>query len=199
MSKATTAEPTRAVQIANAVLFQIAWFAIVLGAAYGLAFWGVACAVVVIGWHLAISARTGMETALLVCALAIGFVFETLMVSLGHVRYASDGHPIAWLAPYWLVALWGLFATTLNVSLRWLRGRWLLATIFGAIGGPLSFAAGVRLGAASFVHRESALLVLAIAWGALMPTLMFIARRLDGVTVLDDDSTHRQRVGELHA
>lgn len=174
--------PTRGVRIANLVLFQCAWFAIVLGAARGYALWGTLCAVAVIGWHLAISARPDMEAALLACLLAIGFVFETLMVGLGLVRY-SGGQPVAWLAPYWMVALWGLFAVTLNVTFRWLRGRPRLAALLGALAGPLSFASGVRLGAAAFVDAAAALALLAVAWGVLMPLLMKLAERLDGVTL----------------
>lgn len=189
----TRAAPTRAVQIANLLLFQLAWFAVVLGAAHGFPGWGTACAAAVIGWHLVVSARPATEGALIGCALSIGFVFETLMVELGHVRYAS-GQPVAWLAPYWMVVLWGLFAATLNVTLRWLRGRAALAALLGALAGPLSFASGVRLGAASFVHPDIALALLAIAWGVLLPLLTTLARRLDGVTL----PLERGAIGGLH-
>lgn len=188
------AAPTLGVRIANFVLFQLAWFAIVLGTARGYALWGTLCAVAVIGWHLAISARPDRESALLACLLAIGFVFETLMVGLGHVRY-PNGQPLAWLAPYWMVALWGLFAVTLNVTFRWLRGRRVLAALLGAIAGPLSFAAGVRLGAAKFVDPDIALALLALGWALLMPLLMTLAERLDGVAApIEPDAP-----GGLHA
>ena len=65
----------------------------------------------------------------------------------GHIVYPS-GQPVAWRAPYWIVALWGLLATAPNVTLRWLKRRPALAAVLGAICGPASFLAGVRLGGA---------------------------------------------------
>ena len=97
----------------------------------------------------------------------------------GHIVYPS-GQPVAWLAPYWIVALWGLLATAPNVTLRWLKRRPALAAVLGAICGPASFLAGVRLGGARFVDATPALLTLAIMWAVLMPTLMVLSIKLDG-------------------
>jgi hypothetical protein len=80
-----------------------------------------------------------------------------------------------------MVALWGLFAIALNVTLRWLRRRYLLAAVLGAVCGPASFVAGVKLGAAQFVDRVPALAVLAVVWAVAMPLLVWLAQRFDGV------------------
>jgi hypothetical protein len=98
----------------------------------------------------------------------------------GNVSYPS-GQPDPRLAPYWLVAMWGLLAIALNVTLRWLRGRWLLTAILAAVAGPASFASGVRLGGASFVHATPALLTLACVWALAMPALLRLSMRFDGV------------------
>ena len=82
------------------------------------------------------------------------------------------------LAPYWMVAMWGLLAIALNVSLRWLRGRWWLAAVLGAVGGPVSFASGVRLGAAHFVDAAAALAAIAVAWALALPLLMWLSDAL---------------------
>jgi hypothetical protein len=81
-----------------------------------------------------------------------------------------------------MVALWVLFATTFNASLRWLRGRPLLAMALGAVGGPLAYLAGAQLGAISFPELASGLAVQAAGWTLLMPLLMRIADRLDRVS-----------------
>ena len=44
----------------------------------------------------------------------------------------------------------------------------------GAIGGPLAFYAGNRLGAVEFSDFGAAMLALAIGWGALMPLLVLL-------------------------
>lgn len=174
--------PTRAMQVANFVVSQSGWFAAVLGAAHGHPLAGTLCVVAAIGWHLALSARPAQEARLVLLASLIGGVVETFIVLQGNVVYPS-GQPVALLAPYWMVALWGLFAIGLNVTLRGLRGRpWLAATL-GAIAGPAAFAAGVRLGGAQFVHPISALVVLALVWAVLVPVLVRLATRCDGVSV----------------
>jgi hypothetical protein len=63
--------------------------------------------------------------------------------------------------------------------MRWLLGRWWLASLFGAIGGPLAFYAGMRLGAVSFPDPIAALAVLAVGWAVLMPLTAWIAVKLE--------------------
>lgn len=172
--------PSRRRQIANFVVFQAAWFAVVLGAAHGWPAWGTAAAVAAMAWHVIVSVRPRAELALLASVCAIGLVDETMVVLQGHIAYAS-GQPVAWLPPYWLVSLWGLFGIALNVTLRWLKHRPALAVALGAIAGPLSFVSGVHLGGARFVDPVPALLTLACTWGVLMPVLMALADRFDGV------------------
>ncbi|MEJ1164779.1 DUF2878 domain-containing protein [Variovorax sp. CCNWLW186] len=174
--------PTRAVQLSNLAVFQLAWFAAVLGAAHQLPLAGTACVAAAVGWHLLVSARPAREARLVAVACAVGFVIETAVVLQGHVVYPS-GQPVPYLAPYWLVALWGLLAIALNVTMRWLRARPWLACVLGAVLGPLSFASGVRLGGAEFVHPEPALLTLAVVWAVLMPVLVRLSIRFDGVGV----------------
>jgi len=174
--------PSRVRQLANFVIFEAAWFACILGVAHGMPLWGTAAVVAAIAWHVAISARPTTELALVGLLCAIGLVAESLVVAQGHVAYPA-GQPVAWLAPYWMVALWGEFAIALNVTLRWLKGRPLLALVLGAVFGPLSFLGGVRLGGARFVDTAPALVTLACMWAVLMPLVMALSNRFDGVAV----------------
>lgn len=177
---AAAARPTRTMQVLNFVLFQAAWFAGVLGAAHGRPLLGTAMVALVIAWHLTVSARPAVEARLVGAVLLVGAVFETFCVQLNQVTYAS-GQPIPQLAPYWMVAMWGLLAIALNVTMRWMKRRWLLAAVLGAIAGPMSYAGGVRLGAATFLHATAALVTLAISWAVLMPLMMWLSDRFDGV------------------
>jgi hypothetical protein len=81
------------------------------------------------------------------------------------------------------MALWALFATALNVSMRWLKPRLLLAALLGAVCGPLSYWGAVRLGAVQFVDPLRIAIALAVGWAVLMPALMWLSRRYDGITV----------------
>jgi hypothetical protein len=164
--------------ILNFVLFQVAWFACVLGGAQQLPWVGPAVVVAVVWYHLWTATDPRAESVLLAVAFLIGSVFDSLVVSTGWLAYPSgQWHPE--LAPYWILAMWVAFATTLNVSLGWLKGRPLLAAGFGAIGGPLAYFAGAKLGGVTFVEPTAALLALGVGWAVIMPALMGVARRLD--------------------
>jgi len=107
----------RTTLVFNVVLFQLGWFACVLGAAHDLPWIGVPAAVAIIAWHLARAAQPKPEFALIAAAALLGALFETLLVQSGWVRFAR-GTLIEGTAPYWMITLWAIFATTLNVSLR---------------------------------------------------------------------------------
>jgi hypothetical protein len=173
--------PPLRLQLLNFAVFQAAWTAAVLGAAGGWPLLGVGAVAAALAWHLSRSARPGQELRLALAVTAVGLVFETLRLPLRDTVYPS-GQPLATLPPYWLITLWTLMAISLNVTLRWLRGRLALAMGVGALGGPLAFLGGERLGGAQFTDPSSALTSLALGWALLMPLLVALAQRFDGVT-----------------
>jgi hypothetical protein len=157
----------------NFVTYQLAWFAVILGAARGFAWLGAAMALVVTGVHLWLR-REPLEFRLVGIALILGLVIDTTLAATGLVRFASDGNlPIA---PYWMLALWVAFATTLNHSLRWLMHRPLAAALAGAVFGPLAYLAGEKLGALSLPSPAIALSTLAASWLAAMGLLAHVLR-----------------------
>lgn len=169
--------------LANFVAFQIGWFACVLGAAHGMPWVGVAVAVLIVAFHSWRSSRAGPELTLLVIAAAIGFVWDSALVMLGWVAY-PNGALVARTAPVWIVAMWVVFATTLNVSLAWLKRSLPLAILFGAVGGPLAYIAGEKLGGIVFLQQTPALIALALGWAAITPLLLRIADRYDGYKIV---------------
>jgi len=166
--------------LANFAAFQLGWFACVLGAAHGMPWVGIGVTALIVAWHLATSAQPGVEARLIVIVAMLGAIWDSVLVALGWIDYAS-GNTIAGAAPGWIVAMWVLFATTLNVSLHWLKGRDGLAVTFGAVGGPLAFYGGAKLGAVSFPQPLVALGALAIGWAVFTPLLTRLATRFDGI------------------
>ncbi len=163
----------------NFILFQVAWFACVLGGARGIPWIGPAVVAAVAAYHLSRVPDPKSELRLLVLVAGIGAAFDSALAATGWLSYPSgQWHPL--LAPYWIVALWVAFATTLNVSLSWLKGRLLLALAFGAVGGPLAYLAGAKLGGVTLDDPAMALTALAVGWAILTPLLVVIATHLDG-------------------
>jgi hypothetical protein len=169
--------------LVNFVAFQIGWFACVLGAAHGMPWLGVAVAAAVVAYHLLRASRARPEFVLILVAAAIGFVVDSALVATGWIAY-PNGALIAGTAPAWIVAMWVVFATTLNVSLAWLKRSVPLAILFGAAGGPLAYAAGAKLGGLVFLQQMPALIALAIGWAAITPLLLWIADRHDGYKIV---------------
>lgn len=166
--------------IVNFLAFQCGWFACVLGAAHGWPWLGTAIAVSIVALHVLRAARPAGEFKLAALAVAIGALWDSALAALGWIDFAS-GTFIPPIAPAWMLALWALFASTLNVSLGWLKGRWLAAALAGAVAGPLSYYAGMRLGALDLAAPMPALIALAIGWGVFTPALLAAARRFNGV------------------
>ncbi len=166
--------------VINIVAFQIGWFACVLGAANALPLLGPAVVAGAVALHLARSSRPAQEFALVLFAGVLGAVWDSALVTIGWLSYPS-GNLVSGFAPYWIVAMWMLFATTLNVSLRWLQNRVALAVIVGAVSGPLTFYAGAKLGGVTFLDLRSGLIALGIGWAVILPLLSEIGARLDGV------------------
>ena len=170
--------------IINFVLFQLGWFACVLGGANGLPWIGPIAATAIIMYHLSRAARPALELKLIVLAVALGTLWDSALVVAGGLSYPS-GMLISDLAPYWIVALWALFSTTRNVSLKWMKGRLALAAAFGAVGGPLTYFGGSKLGGVVLNDPVAALGALSIGWAIMMPLLMYLSERFNGFDMLE--------------
>ena len=174
-----TAPARRALLLAlNLVAFQLAWFACAVGAARGTPVVGIAAVAGAVGLQLVVSDARSRDAVLLAVAVAMGLGWDTIMMRLHVVAYASPGPFEGW-APAWILALWALFATTLRGPLRWVHGRWWLAALLGGIGGPLSYWGAVRLGAGEFADFRLAMVVLAGGWAVMTPCLTELARSLN--------------------
>ena len=163
----------------NIIAFQAGWFACILGAANGMPWIAAGASVAVVLLHLARARDAGPELKLLLAAALIGAIFENLLALMGWTGFAG-GVLLPGSAPLWMVAQWAMFATTLNLSLAWMKPRLLLAAGFGAIGAPASYLAGERLGAIQILDRDAAIVALAIGWALLAPLLLLMARRWNG-------------------
>lgn len=163
----------------NVIAFQTGWFVSILSAANGMPWIAAIAALMVVAFHLARASQPGEEFKLVLAAALIGALWENALALAGWVGFA-DGVLAARTAPLWMVTQWAMFATTLNLSLSWLKDRLLLAALLGAVGAPLSYTAGERLGAIQILDRDAALAALAVGWALLTPLLLLLARRWNG-------------------
>ncbi len=157
----------------NFVAYQLAWFAVILGAAQGHAWAGTAVALLVTVAHLWMR-RDPLDLKLIGVAAVMGLVLDSALAATTQVRFASAGDLL--IAPFWMLSLWIAFATTLNHSLRWLMQRPVVAALGGAVFGPLAYLAGAKLGALTLPSPSTALPLLAVSWMAAMWVFSLIMR-----------------------
>jgi hypothetical protein len=162
-------------RILNYVGFQVGWFASIGGAASGMSLLGPIVMGLVLALQVFLAPDRKKEAALLIAAGAIGWVADSSLVLSGVLAFPAGS--AGWPCPLWMVVMWMGLAGTLHGSMAWLSGRYSRAVLFGAVGGPLAYAAGVRAGAASFgVPAGVALSVVAVEWALAMPVLGWLAQ-----------------------
>jgi len=166
--------------IVNALVFQIAWFVSVVGGAQQMPWLGPLSLLVALAIHLKAARHPIEELALVLLCGLIGAAFDSILVVNNWVSYSSGVFNEA-MAPYWIITMWMLFATTLNVSMRWFRRKPAIAAVFGFFGGPLSYIAGEKLSGITLLEPVAALLALGIGWAIMMPLLMRLSEYFDGM------------------
>jgi hypothetical protein len=124
--------------------------------------------------NLVLSADWRQELVVALAGTVMGFVVDTGLVAAGVFT------PVPFLlprpfSPLWMVMLWVNQATTLNGCMAWSRGRYLAGSLFGAVGGPLAYLSGARLGAAT-LPSTNGLVILGITWACAFPALLALAK-----------------------
>lgn len=158
--------------VASFVALQLGWFACVLGAASGHPWLGPAVVVAGLSLHVLQQRAKAREIVVLAAAVAVGFVVDTALLRSGVLRISGGV-----FSPPWLVALWPNFIATSaeRAVLASVVRRPLLASLLGALGGPLAYDAGARLGALELAQsRLGALAIIGLVWGAVVPALFAI-------------------------
>ena len=162
--------------LVNVALYEAGWVAAITLAARGNFAWAAMVPLALTAVHLALVRDPARELAVVAVAGLLGCAVDTALIALAAFAPHGSGVLPA-LPPLWLVALWVQLATLLRFALRWLAGKYLLAALLGAVGGPLAFLVGVRMGAATLpLGPVHAITLLAPAWALVIPLLVALAR-----------------------
>lgn len=163
---------------ANVILYQLIWLLCVLGGNSGAL-----AALVLLLVHLALSKKKGADLKMMGFVLFVGLVVDTTLRQVGLFLFTDPGWPI----PFWLMVIWLGLAITPHHSLAWMKNRLWAAALFGAVGGPLAYWAGARLGAVSFGWPLlQALSLLSVVWIFTWSLIMYFS-----VLTTDEDKDGR--------
>lgn len=172
----------------NIFAYQAAWFGCVLGAANDAAWLGTALALALVAVHLKLTDHCRAELKLIAAAAVLGFFVDSVLARSGQIGFDAGVWAEGW-APHWMTALWAAFATTLRHSLRWVMNRRVVATMLGAVGGPIAYFAGAGFGALQIPTPEIGLPLIASAWAAAMWILSILVTRMQSRTAPPDTRT----------
>ena len=175
------------------VAFYACWFACVWGAARGMPWLGPLAVAAYVAAYLGTipsGAARSRQASLLALAGLVGYAADSVLVLAGVLRFPAHA-VLGWPSTVWMVSLWVLQAAVLGGVMSWMRGRFALAAVVGAVGGPMAYAAGERMGAAMLGPSHAAALAsIAALWACAMPLLVWMeARARRGVA--EDARTER--------
>jgi len=144
----------------NAALFQLAWFAAVLGGSLA------ACAAgALLLWHAAARGNLRADCTIGAICAALGLGLDTTWIYLAALDY---DHAV--VAPPWIVVLWAAVGVSLNHSLAFFLQRPGLGAMLSALAAPCSYWAGAALGGV-VIASAGWLAVIALTWFAVFYVL----------------------------
>lgn len=162
---------------ANFILFQTGWFVGVLSAASGMQWLATAGVTGVVVLHLLLAKNRLAELQLILVAGVTGFIVDSVLIAQG--IFSPVNHwAILGPMPAWLLALWTLFATTLNHSLRWLASHTVLQAGAGLLFAPMAYYAGYKLDALTVTTSEplyTSFIIIGVCWMFVVPLLYWFA------------------------
>jgi len=167
--------------VVSGLLFNVGWFACILASRFDvpLAAWGVVGAIAAL--HLVLTGarfrRSEALSAVVITALGAGL--DTAMLAAGVLRFDGSSEPSVTFV-LWIGAFWLNFALLLGVALRWLRGRWWLSVILGAVSAPGTYYAGELLGALEIGQvmgdtKRNAMIAIGVEWAIALPVVVAIS------------------------
>jgi hypothetical protein len=149
----------------NIVGFNCCWVGLVL---MGNSFIPVALAFLF--WHLFFYSKIQRESLLIFMISCVGISVDSTLHWLDFFEFSSNEH-----IPYWLMVLWGCFATTISHSLQFLSSSKLLQFIIGGLFAPLSYIGGYKLMAVEFSHPIFVTyIMLSLIWSLLLPLIFYL-------------------------
>lgn len=164
--------------LVNGLMYGAAWSILVIYGAKSPAYVSILTAIGCYIAQLILFAKFD-RTSLRLClplsmmALGLGFIQEMIFIHFKILAYPEEGS----FPPFWILALYPLFALTLNSSLAFLNKNLALTFFLGGIGALFSYLSGQRFGSVQ-LFLPLAYLVIFVFWGGFLTVLILINRKL---------------------
>lgn len=158
----------------NTFLFYFGWIVCLQEGPKGHFLYGFLIVLAAVAYFFYFSPCWKADFILLAFVLLVGPLSDILYARLGLLQYHPYFHFHSWIPPIWVFLLWGLFGVNIQLF-SWLSHHWVLATVLGALSGPLSYFSVVRLGGASLLMPMSLVfLAIGLVWAIFLPCFIWL-------------------------
>lgn len=156
-----------------AVLFYVGWFGSVFLAKVQLSVVSLIFPLIMVGFLILKKSLTLKETKIALAISIVGFLFDAALIHFGLVSVVVDS---VLHLPIWLISIWLLFSfSMIKLGLK-LQPPILVATVLGAVMGPLSYKSGEYFKVLNFTSNL-AFPIYAIFWGFAFPIVLNLSKR----------------------
>ncbi len=120
------------------------------------------------------------DVLLVIFSVSLGALLEIFFIQTNLIHYANTRNMFP---PIWIIFLYPLFSLLLNHSLKMIKKNYLASFLFGFIGAPLSYIAGISLGGLTFPYPLlTTWIITGICWGLFLCLLTKIANIVEKAT-----------------
>lgn len=154
------------------LFFQLGWFLCVLAPSMGTTYAGIFLMALYILVVLRFVVDPGAAFLRILLIGTIGATVDGIVTTTGWYEFPGK----ALWTPIYLYAIWYGFAATIETTLCWLKRRYVLASLLGAVFGPLNYLAGQKFGAVSFPNSvDDTMVFIGFLWAIELPLLLWIS------------------------
>lgn len=184
----------------NSLCYTVGWFWCVLFGIHGQPIVAMIGAIFLILFQLYCTkikdiALYIQDLLLVVFSVPLGTLLEIFFIQTNLIHYVSAAKIFP---PIWIVCLYPLFSLLLNHSLKIIKKNYVSSFLFGFLGAPLSYIAGVSLGGLTFPYPLlQTWIMIGICWGLFLCLLAKIANSVEKATLetlKDRDSKNNLRL-----
>jgi len=120
------------------------------------------------------------DLLLVIFSLPLGVLLEIIFIETNLIDYGST---TTIFPPVWIVWLYPLFSLLLNHSLKIIKKNYLVSFLFGFLGAPLSYIAGISLDGLNFPYPLlPTWIMIGSCWGLFLCLLAKIANMVEKAT-----------------
>ena len=171
---------SKLIKIINLIFFYLIWWGCILGIRSNFDYVGPILTLVFIVVHLNIVAESRKELILILCCGFLGLIVESLYLYFNFISYEGYLISESFMPPLWIVCIWIALATTINHSMVFLKNKWIVTGICGAIFGPICYFAVMKFNILHFHFSVSeSIFILSVACGISLQLMYYINKIIE--------------------